>query len=44
VGTTRDEFEVSLENLVKAELLSEPTPKMWALSPFGREFLRAVMD
>jgi hypothetical protein len=45
LGMTRDELEVSLANLVKVELLFEPpNTKMAVLSPFGREFLRTVMD
>jgi hypothetical protein len=46
LGMERDELEVSLENLVRAELLSEASTnvKMVVLSPFGREFLRAMMD
>jgi hypothetical protein len=42
---SRDEVDVSLTNLVRAELVFEiPGTKLAVLSPFGREFLRVVMD
>jgi abortive infection alpha-like protein len=44
LGMSRDEVDVSLTNLIRAELVFEPTTQEAALSPFGREFLRVVMD
>ncbi len=39
---TRDEVDVSIENLLKLELLVRSNPPNAAISPFGREFLRAI--
>jgi hypothetical protein len=46
LGVSRDEIEVSLTNLVKTELAAQSGPEggTIALTPFGREFLRAVLD
>jgi hypothetical protein len=44
LGMSRDEVDVSLANLIRAELVFEPNTQMAALSAFGREFLRVVMD
>jgi hypothetical protein len=47
--TSRDEIDVSIANLVKLELAYSSSPDPAAavavpISPFGREFLRAVSD
>ena len=44
VSMSRDEIDVSLTNVIRAELVFEPNTQEAALSPFGREFLRVVMD
>ena len=41
---SRDETDVSIANLHKLELVVETNPPNAAVSPFGREFLRAVAD
>jgi hypothetical protein len=46
LGVSRDEIEVSLTNLVKTEFAAQSGPEggMIALTPFGGEFLRTVLD
>jgi Abortive infection alpha len=46
LGVSRDEVDVSLTNLVKTEFAISlgPDGGMIALRPFGREFLRVVLD
>jgi hypothetical protein len=44
LSISRDEVDVSLENLVKVELASDPHGSLIALTALGREFLRAVAD
>jgi len=39
---SRDELEVSIQNLEKLEMLVLPSPPNGAISAIGREFLRAV--
>ena len=40
----RDEVDVSLKNLVKVDFVFELNTGMTALTAFGREFLRTVLD
>jgi Abortive infection alpha len=40
----RDEVDVSIQNLVKAEFLGTPGGNVVALTSFGREFLRCIGD
>ena len=44
LSISRDEVDVSLENLVKVELASDPHGSLIALTALGRELLRAVAD
>jgi hypothetical protein len=44
LGVSRDQLDVSGGNLRKLELLMGDAPNTLILSPFGREFLRAVSD
>ena len=43
LGISRDELVASLASLVKLGLLFEPNPGIAATTPFGREFLLAVV-
>lgn len=44
LGASRDETAVSVTNLQKLELVVPLNPPVLIVSPFGREFLRAVAD
>ena len=44
LGASRDETDVSVANLQKLELVVSTNPPNAIVSPFGREFLRAVTD
>jgi abortive infection alpha-like protein len=43
INATRDQVEVSLENLTRVELMVKPGSSFF-VSAFGREFLRAISD
>ena len=44
LNVTRDEVDVSLENLVRQGFASDPHGVATTLAPFGREFLRTVWE
>ncbi|MDE3115442.1 MAG: DUF4393 domain-containing protein [Pseudomonadota bacterium] len=44
LGITRDQFEVSIENLIKLGVLFKPNSSVVAYSALGREFCRVILS